>query len=170
VTGWPDLVADQIRRIQRDLESTLDGLDPALLDRAPRPGANTIGWLGWHLTRSHDRNVSELRGAPQLWITERWYERFGRAPDPGETGFGHTPEQLAAFRSPSAGDVIAYHAAVVDMVLGYLRGAPDDLTQVVTSPTLGDTRTVQARLLGVLAEGMQHVGQMAYLRGLFTTP
>ena len=56
------------------------------------------------------------------------------------------------------------------MVLGYLRGAPDDLTRAATSPTLGDTRTVQARLVGVLAEGMQHVGQMAYLRGLLASP
>jgi hypothetical protein len=169
VTAWANVVADQIRRVQRDLESTLDGLDAALLDRAPRPGANTIGWLAWHLTRSHDRNVSELRSAPQLWIASRWYERFGRAPDPGETGFGHTPAQLAAFRSPPANELVAYHAAVVEMVLAYLDGAPeDDLTRVVTSPTLGDTRTVQQRLVGVLAEGMQHVGQMAYLRGLFS--
>ena len=167
--GWQGVVAEQVLRIQRDLESTLDGLDAALLDRAPRAGANTIGWLAWHLTRSHDRNVSELRGAPQLWIAERWYERFGRAPDPGETGFGHTPQQLAAFRTPSADELIAYHAVVVEMVLAYLRDTPDgDLTRVVTSPTLGDTRTVQQRLVGVLAEGLQHVGQMAYLRGLLT--
>jgi hypothetical protein len=169
MTGWADLVADQIRRVQRDLQSTLDGLDPALLDRAPRPGANTIGWLAWHLTRSHDRNVSELRGAPQLWIAAQWYERFGRAPDPGETGFGHTPAQLAAFRSPAAAELVAYHAAVVEMVLAYLRGVPEnELKRVTTSPTLGDTRTVQQRLVGVLAEGLQHVGQMAYLRGLLS--
>jgi DinB superfamily len=169
VTTWQPLVADQIRRVQRDLESTLDDIDPALLDRAAGPGANTIGWLAWHLTRSHDRNVSELRGAPQLWIASRWYERFGRANDPGETGFGHTPAQLGAFRSPLAAELVAYHAAVVEMVLSYLRDAPeDDLTRVVNSPTLGDTRTVQQRLVGVVAEGLQHVGQMAYLRGLLT--
>ena len=49
MTGWPDLVADQIVRVQRDLGVPhLDGLDPALLDRAPRPGANTMG--GWRGT------------------------------------------------------------------------------------------------------------------------
>jgi hypothetical protein len=169
VTTWQPLVADQIRRVQRDLESTLDGIDPALLDRSPGPAANTIGWLAWHLTRSHDRNVSELRGAPQLWIASGWHERFGRGPDPGETGFGHSADELAAFRSPPAAVLVAYHAAVVHMVLGYLREAPDDeLGRETTSPTLGNTRTVQSRLVGVLAEGLQHVGQMAYLRGLLS--
>jgi hypothetical protein len=170
MSRWQSLVIDQIRRVQDDLESTLDGLDLALLDRQPGPGANTIGWLAWHLTRSHDRNVSEIRGAPQLWIAERWYERFGRAPDPGETGFRHTPEQLAAFRSRSPRILVAYHAAVVDMMLAYLREAPDDdLDRQVTSPTLGNTLTVQRRLVGVLAEGLEHVGQMAYLRGLLAS-
>jgi hypothetical protein len=62
-------VADLVHRIQRDLVAVLTNLDPALHDRAIAPGANTIGWLAWHLTRSHDRNVSELRGAPQLWVS-----------------------------------------------------------------------------------------------------
>jgi DinB superfamily len=167
VSRWQSLVADQIRRVRRDLQSTLDGLSPDLLDRSPALGANTIGWLGWHLTRSHDRNVSEIRGAAQLWIAAGWYERFGREPDPGETGFGHTPEQLASFRSPSASLLVAYHAEVVDMVLEYLADAPDDdLEREVTSPTLGNTWTVGRRVVGVLAEGLEHVGQMAYLRGL----
>lgn len=66
-------------------------------------------------------------------------------------------------------ELVAYHAAVVEMVLAYLRGGPEnELNRVTISPTLGDTRTVQQRLVGVLAEGLQHVGQMAYLRGLLS--
>jgi hypothetical protein len=171
VNRWQSLVADQARRVQRDLESTLDNLDPDLLDCSPAPGANTIGWLGWHLTRSHDRNVSEIRGAAQLWIASGWYERFGRARDPGETGFGHSSQQMAGFRTPSSALLVAYHADVVDMVVAYLAEAPDDdLEREVTSPTLGNTLTVGRRLVGVLAEGLEHVGQMAYLRGLLDRP
>jgi hypothetical protein len=36
-----------------------------------------------------------------------------------------------------------------------------------TGPTLGDARPVRARLVGVLVEGLEPVGQMAYLRGVW---
>jgi DinB superfamily len=68
VTQWAELVAELLHRIQRDFEATLSDIDPGWLDRSPGPGANPIGWLAWHLTRSHDRNVSELSGHAQLWI------------------------------------------------------------------------------------------------------
>jgi hypothetical protein len=164
--GWTGLVLAQFRRIQRDFERVLIDLDPALLDRSPQPGANTIGWLAWHLTRSHDRNVAELAGVPQLWVAQGWVARFGRVPNSAETGYGHTPQQLSEFRSPDPAVLIDYHRAVVDMVVAYLRTG-DDLDRVTHSPTLGYSRTVGPSLVGVLSEGFQHVGQMAYLRGLY---
>src|SRR5262245_42422749 len=66
----------------------------------PGPASNSIAWLAWHLTRSHDRNISELAGDEQLWITEGWHARFNRAADPTETGFGHSAAEAAAFRVP----------------------------------------------------------------------
>lgn len=168
--SWAGLVSDLVHRVQRDLVAVLTDLDPALLDRAVAPGANTIGWLGWHLTRSHDRNVSELRGTSQLWLGG-WAQRFDRAPDPAETGFGHSPDELAAFRSPAPELIVAYHAAVVEMIGAYLRDASEvELDRVSTSPTLHDTRTVRQRLVGVLTEGLEHVGQMAFLKGLLHSP
>jgi hypothetical protein len=168
VTPWAALANELVRRVQRDLEAVLSDIDPAWLDRPVGPGANPIGWLAWHLTRSHDRNVSELSGREQLWTGQGWAARFGRDPDPAETGFAHTAEQVAAFVSPPAPQLIAYHRAVVEMVSRYLADAGDDeLDRVTTSPTLGDTRTVRDRMAGILTEGLEHVGQMAYLRGLY---
>jgi hypothetical protein len=42
----------------------------------------------------------------------------------------------------------------------------DDPHRTVRSPTLGDEATVHARLVGVLADGLQHVGQAALLKGV----
>ncbi|GBE24530.1 dinB superfamily protein [bacterium BMS3Bbin02] len=154
-------------RIQREFHAVIEGIDPLLLDEPPAPGANSIGWLAWHVTRSHDRNVSELQGREQLWILEGWHTKFSREPDPAETGFGHTPDQAAAFRSPEPEVVLAYHDAVVDMINHYLTHAPPgDLDREVFSPTFGDTRTVQRRLVGVLTDALQHLGQLAYARGI----
>jgi hypothetical protein len=64
---WRALYRDLVERVERDVTAVLDGIDPLLLDASAEPGTNSIGWLVWHLTRSHDRNGSELLGAPQLW-------------------------------------------------------------------------------------------------------
>jgi hypothetical protein len=167
VTTWQALVGDLVHRIAADLDAVLDGLEPAALDDAVAAHTNSIGWLLWHLTRSHDRNVSELRGTPQLWLAEGWHVRFGRAADPRDTGYGHTADQVTAFRSPAPEIIRGYHQAVVRLIDAYLAEASAvDPARVTVSPTLGDTRSVQSRLVGVLVEGLEHVGQAALLGGM----
>ncbi|MEV6928946.1 DinB family protein [Dactylosporangium sp. NPDC051485] len=164
---WPGLVRRLIDRTELQLLDVLDGLPPTWLDEPVEPGTNTIGWLLWHLTRSHDRNVSELHGRPQLWVDAGWHATWGMAADPDETGYRHGPAQLAAFRSPGIDAVAGYHDAVVTMIRGYLGQSPaDDLDRPAFSPTLGDTVTVEERLVGVVMEGLQHVGQAALLKGI----
>ena len=57
---WHDMVVDGYGRIGEILGRVLDGLSKEDLAWQPKPDANSIGWLAWHLTRSNDRNVSEL--------------------------------------------------------------------------------------------------------------
>jgi hypothetical protein len=169
-TGWPSVVGDLLHRVERDLVAVLTGIDPDLLDRAIVPGANTIGWLAWHLTRSNDRNLGELAGQSQLWLADGWAQRFGRPADPGDTGFAHSAAEVARFRTPGPDLLIAYHAATVAVADRYLARVDQyELSRETVSPTLHDTRTVQQRLVGVITEGMQHVGQMAYLKGVLST-
>jgi hypothetical protein len=67
---------------------------------------------------------------------------------------------------PSADLLIDYAGAVHDQTMDYLRGlSDDDLDQIV------DTRwdppvTLGVRLISVLSDDLQHVGQAALLRGL----
>lgn len=49
------LITDYFIRISDELERVLDGLTIKDLNKQAAPGANSIGWLAWHLTRSHDR-------------------------------------------------------------------------------------------------------------------
>lgn len=126
-------------------------------------GTNSIGWLLWHLTRSHDRSMIEIHGCTQRWIVDGWCVRFGRWPDPCDTGYEHSPGEAVEFRSPGVEVLRGYHRAVVEMVDSYLDAAPDDdLDRLASSPTL----PVRARLTGVLNEGLQHVGQAAMIRGI----
>jgi DinB superfamily len=162
---WRSLVAAQLRRVQIELHDCLTGATVADMGAPIAPGVNPPGWLAWHLTRSHDRNFSEIAGRLQLWTNDGWHARFHRPPDPNDTGYRHTREQVHHFEMVEGDVVLAYHDAVVAMALLYLHRAPaDDLARVSLSPTLTTSFTVQERLVGVLNEAMQHLGQIRLSR------
>ena len=165
---WQELIMDQFLRIEQELSFVLDGITVEDLNQQPAPDCNSIGWLAWHLTRSHDRNMSELIGEEQLWITEKWHVRFGRVPDPDETGVGHTMEQAKAFKSPDRQVVMDYHRAILKRIEKYIENSlkEEDLGREVYSPTLKDTKTVMRRITGVIQQGFLHTGQAGYVRGM----
>jgi len=165
---WQQLIIDFFVRISQELERVVDGLTVDELNQRPHPDCNSIGWLCWHLTRSHDRNLSELVKKQQLWIRDEWHVRFNRDPDPTDTGFSHNPEEVMAFKSPDGKTILEYHNAVLELANQYMNNnlSETDLKRRVKSPTLRNVATVRGRLLGIISEGLQHVGQAAYVRGL----
>ncbi|GAA4590754.1 DinB family protein [Actinoplanes octamycinicus] len=151
----PDLVA-----------TAIDGLTPEQLRWTPQPGANSIGWLVWHLTRVQDHHLAELLDTEQVYLTGDWAARFGRKPDPSDTGYGHTAADVAAVVPESAQALTDYYQAVHDRTVDYLATLTDaDLDRVVDrrwDPPV----TLGVRLVSVYDDDAQHAGQAAYLRGL----
>jgi Protein of unknown function (DUF664) len=161
-----DLLLELYGRIPPLARHAVQGLDVDQLTEPMAPGANTVGWLVWHLARVQDSHIAELMPADQLWATGDWAGRMGLAADPHDTGYGHTPRQVAAVR-PADGDVLVdYLRAVAGRTEGYLaRLAPEDLDQVIDrrwEPPV----TLGVRLVSVADDCIQHAGQAAYVRGL----
>jgi hypothetical protein len=165
---WQQFVMDEFLRIEVELGQVLTGLTVDDLNYQPAPDCNSIGWLIWHLTRSHDRNMSEIIGKEQLWIADKWYVKFNRSPDPGETGVGHTTEQAAAFRSPDAAVVLEYHHAILKRIEQYVNSelTEKELERESYSPTLKTEKTVSTRIAAVVQQGFLHIGQAGYVRGM----
>ncbi|GAA1709650.1 DinB family protein [Isoptericola hypogeus] len=159
------LLTDAFGRVAEEAHRVLDGATPELLGYRPDPDSNTVAWLVWHLTRVQDDHVADVAGAEQRWTAGGWAERFGLPLGRSDTGYGHSPDEVAAVR-PDGGllrgyldDVHAATAAYVATLTG------QDLDRVV------DTRwdppvTLAVRLVSVVADDLQHVGQAAYVRGL----
>jgi hypothetical protein len=160
------LLLDLYGRIPPLAREAVEGLDAETLARAPGPGANTIAWLIWHLARVEDSHVAELLEADQLWAGGDWAGRFGLDPDPGDTGYGHTPEQVAAVRPEGPDVLVDYLAAAHARTCGYLEGlGPGDLDRVVDR-NWDPPVTLGVRLVSIADDCLQHIGQAAYVRGL----
>jgi hypothetical protein len=165
---WQKLVLDSFLKQEKELEKVVEGLTEDDLSRQPAPDCNSIGWLVWHVIRSVDRNMSPVIGDEQLWLSAKWHARFGREPDPGETGYGHTAEQAKMFRSPDANTVVEYSKAIMAKSADYFNRklTDSDLAREVYNPTLKITRTVEETIVAEIWHSMHHLGQAAYVRGL----
>lgn len=162
--GWNQFVTSIFDRSFQALERALTGLTENELDKQPNPDCNTIGWLAWHLTRGQDRSFAGLMQEEQIWMKDSWYQKFNRPPNGTDTGFGHSLEDVAAFQSPGADIILAYHQTVLERTKRYLA----DLTEEELERKLSGQvfPTVTARIAAVISDNLQHVGQIAYLRGL----
>ncbi|MDG4780272.1 DUF664 domain-containing protein [Micromonospora sp. WMMD961] len=164
-----DLLTETFDRLPDLVRAAVEGLSPEQLRHQPAPGHNSIGWLVWHLTRVQDQHVAEVLDAEPVWVSGDWAGRFGLTADPANTGYGHSPEQVAAVRPESAAVLIDYYGAVASRTGEFLAGLrPADLDRIVDEgwdPPV----TLGVRLVSVAEDDLQHVGQAAYLRGLLET-
>ena len=161
-----ELLIESFDRLPALVRAAVQGLDAERLRWAPAPGANSVGWLVWHLTRVQDHHVSALLDQEQVWVSDDWASRFGLDPDPHNTGYAHTPDQVAAVRPDSARVLVDYYDAVHARSLQFLRGlTPEDLDRVVDE-RWDPPVTLGVRLVSVVNDDTQHVGQAGYVRGL----
>jgi hypothetical protein len=168
MTSSADLLIDGFGRIRENVLDVLSDLAPAQLAHQVAPDANSISWLVWHLTRVQDDHVADAFGVTQVWSAGNWASRFGLPAEMLDHGYGHTSSQVAEIGTATASaELLAeYHEATHAQTVKLVSEITDaDLPRVV------DTRwtppvTLAVRLVSVLDDDMQHVGQAAYVRGL----
>ena len=164
---WKDLIIDGYGRVLQILAKALNDLDRHDLTQQPHPDSNSMGWLTWHLTRVQDNHLSDLIGEEQLWISQKWYAKFNRQPDPSDTGHGHSSADVTAFQSPDVKTLLEYHRAVMERTVRDISNLPEaDLSRELDEPWHQPLPTVGVRLVSVMSDNLQHAGQVAYLRGL----
>ncbi|MFD9702484.1 DUF664 domain-containing protein [Lentzea sp. NPDC059081] len=162
-----DVLLDGFDRVRHAVSRVLEGLSDDQLAHRVNGTSNSIAWLVWHLTRVQDDHVADLAGTGQVWETDGWADRFGLPLPPEDTGYGHDDEQVAAVVA-SAGLLLGYHEAVCARTQDYLRGVEAaDLSEVVDE-SWDPPVTRAVRLVSVLEDDLQHVGQAAFVRGLLS--
>jgi len=159
------LIIDSFGRIRELYVATARDLDLEAAHRRPEGTGNPIVWLLWHTARVQDDHVMGLSGGTQAWH-DGWAERFGLPFDEGDIGYGHSSEDVGAVRVERIEDLVAYHEAVHALSLEYAGSAdPDELDRVVDN-RWDPPVTAGVRLVSLLGDCLQHLGQAAYVRGL----
>lgn len=160
-----ELLLDGFERIVEGGRAVVDGLDGDLLTHRVGPDANTIAWLVWHLTRVQDDHVADVAGIEQVWTSQGFQERFRFPFDSADIGYGHDRDQVIRVRA-SARLLAEYLTAVHEQTVDYVKGlTPEDLDRVVDE-RWDPPVTLGVRLMSVLNDDAQHLGQAAYVRGL----
>ncbi|MGW0657115.1 DinB family protein, partial [Streptomyces umbrinus] len=90
-----DILVDAYDRIREEVHAAVDGLSPGDLNTRIDDRTNSISWLVWHLTRVQDDHVADAFGLKQVWLSQDWPDRFALGLPGRDTGYGHTPRQVA---------------------------------------------------------------------------
>jgi uncharacterized damage-inducible protein DinB len=113
-----------------------------------------------------DDHISEVADAEQIWTAREWSERFGLPLPVTSTGYGHDSEHVAAVRVDSPDLLTGYYDEVHERTIDYVRGLTDaDLDRVVDR-AWNPPVTLGVRLVSVIDDDTQHVGQAAFVRGV----
>lgn len=160
------LLLDAFERVSQQVHAAVDGLSSDRLSTRIAADANTIAWLIWHLTRIQDDHVSELAHTEQVWIAGGWFTQFGLPFNQRATGYGQSGSEVGQVQNVDAEQLIGYFDAVHEQstrFIGELETA--DLERIVDK-RWDPPVTLAARLVSVLSDDLQHVGQAAFIRGL----
>ena len=177
------LIQNGLENVNRMVDRTLNGLTPAELSWHPRPDANSIGLILFHMARAEDTFVQfVIQRKPTLWEAEKWYEKLGK--DKSDSASHYTPEQVDSFHVPDLKDLQAYSTAVRKKTLEFVQTiTPTKLDEKVDLPPFGPPPSVKgvaaepprkppfepivgSLLMLTVTHLAEHAGEISYLRGL----
>lgn len=160
-----ELLRDAFTRLIEHVDELTDGLIDEVSDYRPTPEANSIAWLIWHSARVQDIQLAHVAGVEQVWTRDGWVDRFGLDLPRDDTGYGHSASDVAKVRA-SAELLSGYYHAVHGLSLEYVASVTADELSRIVDANWDPPVTASARLVSIIDDCAQHLGQAAYVRGI----
>lgn len=160
-----EVLRDAFTRLIEHVDAITDGLSDEVSFYRPTPEANSICWLIWHSARVQDAQLAQIAGVEQVWFSGGWVDRFALDLPRDAHGYGHTAEEVGKVRVPA--DLLAgYYHAVHTLTLEYVAGLTTDELARVVDKNWNPPVTASVRLVSIIDDCAQHLGQAAYVRGI----
>lgn len=160
------VLVDAFNRVAEMLPMGLTELTPEQMLWRPDEASNSIGWLAWHLTRVQDDHLAGVGGVEQVWLTQGWADRFDLPYPAKSIGYGQTADDVAAFHVTDAELLLGYFTATQAMTVAVLESMSAADFERVVDDRWDPPVTASVRIVSVVNDVTQHLGQIGYLRGL----
>jgi hypothetical protein len=165
LTAAQEFLRDSFTRLIEHVEELTDGLTDEVALFRPTAEANSIAWLIWHSARVQDAQLCAIAEIEDVWTRDGWVDRFGLDLPRDDTGYGHGPDDVERVRA-SAELLSGYYHAVHKVTLEYIASVTaEELSRVVDTHWTPPV-TASARLVSIIDDAAQHLGQAAYIRGI----
>ena len=162
---FKDIIRMALDEYLSELRRALDGLTSEERRFQPSPEAHHIDFAVWHMARAEDDWLQRFaRRSDTVWKRDSWPSRLG-LPE-RDSGFGYTAEQVAGLPRFDIDELMTYYDAVREETLRYLDGLSQADLDTCPDPEGRPGYTIGKMFSHVIVEESQHVGQIAYLRGL----
>ncbi len=159
------LLADQFGRIRELYVDVTADLSPEVAHARPSGTGNSIAWLLWHAARVQDDHVAGLTDGTQAWH-DGWSKEFDLPFDPDDIGYGHSSDDVDQVRIADLATLVDYHEAVHRLSLDYCGIAGAEELDRVIDRRWDPPVTAGVRMVSLLGDCLQHLGQAAYVKGL----
>jgi len=160
-----ELLQDAFERIVEGGTAVVAGLTEDELAHRIAPDTNTIGWLVWHLARVQDAQVADAAGHEQVWTAQGYAARFGLPFEDAATGYGQSADEVGRVRA-SAELLADYLRATHETTVRWLAGLGAADLDAVVDERWDPPVTLGVRLVSILEDDAQHLGQANLIRGV----
>lgn len=161
-----EILNDAAGRPAEAAHALLDALDPSTLAAHPGGHDNSVSWLLWHSGREMDAQLSDLSGEEQVWWAGGFRDRFDLGATGDEVGYGFDAARAREIEVRDGQLLVGYLEAVTAAVHRYLGTLSDADLGTVIDAAWDPPVTRGARLVSIIDDAAQHVGQAAYVVGM----
>lgn len=112
-----------------------------------------------------DAQLAQLAGADEVWA-DGWRERLNLGPAGDGIGYGDRTEDAARIVSDDQEGLTEYLVAVCSAAARYAESLRDGQWDEIIDDSYDPPVTRVARLVSIIDDAAQHVGQVAYVAGM----
>lgn len=167
-----DLLKNLVHRPIAALDYFWADLDPSQLNTHPGGHPNSIAWLIWHTARETDAQIAPLAGTEESWTADGYADRFDLSDvnlGTADIGLGQSRDEAWAVMVEETAEGKALLRNYLEAVYDNFAAWVDTLTEVdlvrVIDEQWDPPVTLGVRVLSVVDDAAQHIGQAAYVAG-----
>lgn len=149
-------------------ERLRDSLSPEVLNAHLGGHDNSVAWLLWHTGRELDLQTVDLAGTEEVWSTGGYAERTGIGSPGDGVGLGHTSGEAREIVSDHGDALVDYIAAATEALVDYITTLDDEDLDEIIDHNWDPPVTRGVRIVSMIDDAAQHVGQAAYAVGALT--